>query len=345
MTSETARTAAAAGTPRPGSPIVHTEAGLRSRILYVLARTFAKQAYRAWPLGDRGIRALSLIDTAAGRIPTLATVEHSPGTLGTVPVERYSCAAVADNQWAAGASVLYLHGGGFTFCGTGTHRRVTSRMAEALSVPVYSVLYRQLPHGGVGSATHDACTAYRSLVESCPDPHKVILAGDSSGGFLAAKICELAAAEGLPMPAAYIGYSPQLDLDADERDRDSIRHDALMPISAYRRAKRHWARGPVAPRGARSMLRVDPTVFPPAFLSAASGEMFEADIRDFADMLAAAGGIVETHVWHRQVHAFPVLDALLPESREIMRLTVDFLSRSMTRPVTAPPSETQVTAN
>ncbi|MEU4414790.1 alpha/beta hydrolase [Nocardia salmonicida] len=307
---------------------MHTEASVRSRILYVLARIFAKQAYRIWPLGDRGISALALIDTAAGQIPTLAAVEHSRGKLGTVPVERYSSASVAENQ-LAGARVLYLHGGGFTFCGVGTHRRVTSRMAQALSVPVYSVLYRQLPHGGVGSATHDACAAYRALIETCPDPHKVILAGDSSGGFLAAKICELAAADGLPMPAAYIGYSPQLDLDADERDYDLIRHDALMPVSAYRRAKRQWVRGPVEPRGARSMLQVDPRVFPPTFLAVAGREMFEADVLEFADMLAAGGRTVETHVWHRQVHAFPVLDGLLPESREVMRLTVDFLCRSM----------------
>ncbi|WP_280461473.1 alpha/beta hydrolase [Nocardia carnea] len=323
MTSETTP---AAPPPRIPEPVLnlHDGAGLGTRVTYVPARLIAKQGYRIWPLNDPGIRALALLDTAVGRLPRLPGVEYSLTELGAVPAEEYRPAMTAQDG-LAGATVLYLHGGGFTFCGAGTHRRVASRMAHTLAVPVYSVLYRQLPHGGVGSAVHDACTAYRALLERCPDPGKVVLAGDSSGGFLAAKTCELAAADGLPAPAALIGYSPHVDLDADRRAHEIIGHDALMPVSAYRRAKRKWARGPVAPRGARSMLEVDPAVFPPAFLTAARREMFEADIRDFTGLLAGAGRIVETHIWRGQVHAFPVLDALLPERREAMRLTGDFL--------------------
>ncbi|MFI1459999.1 alpha/beta hydrolase [Nocardia carnea] len=323
MTSETTP---AAPPPQISEPAVnlHDQAGLGTRVTYVLARLIAKQGYRIWPLNDPGIRALALLDTAIGRLPRLPGVTCSITELGAVPVEEYRPAIPAQDG-LTGATVLYLHGGGFTFCGAGTHRRVASRMAQTLGIPVYSVLYRQLPHGGVGSAVHDAYTAYRALLDRCPNPGKVVLAGDSSGGFLAAKTCELAAADGLPAPAAMIGYSPHIDLDADRRDHEIIGHDALMPVSAYRRAKRKWARGPVAPRGARSMLEADPAVFPPAFLTAARREMFEADILDFTRLLAETGRTVETHIWRGQVHAFPVLDALLPESREAMRLTGVFL--------------------
>ena len=330
MTSDivTSDTAPAAPTDERSPVTMHDTVSVRARVLYVLARSIGKQFYRVWPLNDLGIRALALLDTAVGWLPRLPDVDCSVTTLGTVPVERSMPRADAADR-LAGASVLYLHGGGFTFCGAGTHRRIAGRMAQTLSVPVYSVIYRQLPRGGVGAAVHDACDAYRALLDCCPDPNKVVLAGDSSGGLLAGKICELAAADGLPAPAALIGYSPHVNLDADHRDHRLIRHDALMPVSAYRRVKRKWARGPVAPRGARSMLDVDPAAFPPTFLTAAHREMFEADILEFTRVLVRAGRTVETHVWRGQVHAFPVLDALLPENREVMRLTTQVLCRTV----------------
>lgn len=316
--------------PKPvAAPIItHTEVSLRAQVNYVLSRAIAKQFYLIWPLTDLGIRALRLLDLALGLVPRLREVEYAPAELGPVPAERYlPTTRTADRL--EGASVLYLHGGGFTFCGLGTHRRVTARMAQTLCTPVYSVQYRHLPDGGAGTAVHDACAAYRHLLQICPDPDRIIVAGDSSGAFLAAKICELAAADGLTPPAAYIGYSAHVDLDADHRGREIIGRDALMPVSAYRRVKKRWAAGPMPLRGARSLLAMDPQVFPPAFLTAASKEMFEADILDLTTRLAESGRTVETHIWRRQVHAFPVLDAILPESREAMRSTAEFLRRTM----------------
>lgn len=57
--------------------------------------------------------------------------------------------------------------------------------------------------------------------------------------------------------------------------------------------------------------------------------MFEPDILDLIEFLAHAGRTVETHLWHGQVHAFPVLDTLLPENRETMRLTAVFLRNAL----------------
>ena len=313
---------------------LHTDISVRAHVNYVLARTFAKQLYRIWPLTELGFRLLAMLDTAIGKMPRLRGIDHALTELGPVPVEQYLPTTVADDG-LAGATVLYLHGGGFTFCGVGTHQRVASRLALTLGVPVYSILYRQLPHGGVGSAVHDALAAYRSLLETCEDPSKIVVAGDSSGGFLAAKLCELAAADGLTPPVAYIGYSAHVNLDADDRDHSVIGRDALMPVSAYKRVKQRWLGGPIELRGERSVLAIDPQVFPPTFLTAAAKEMFEADIRDLSAMLVAGGRTVETHVWRRQVHAFPVLDGLLPESTEALRMTGAFLREQVFRRGTA----------
>ncbi|MFD4444544.1 alpha/beta hydrolase fold domain-containing protein [Nocardia sp. NPDC058519] len=268
--------------------LVHRSSSRMTRITCALPPVIAKSLYRMWPLTDRGTRALTMFDTTLSWFPSARDVERTSMTLGQIPVQRYLPVGHRDHR-LDGVSILYLHGGGFTFCGDGTHRRVTRRIAKSLSVPVYSVLCRQLPDYGVGTAIHDAYVAYRALLGACAEGDRVVLAGDSSGAFLAAKVCELAAADGLAMPAALVAYSPHIDLDVDLRDRHEICRDALMPVSAYRRAKRKWEKGPVAARGARSMLQVDPTAFPPTFITAAAKEMFEADIVAFARGLAAGG--------------------------------------------------------
>ena len=39
--------------------------------------------------------------------------------------------------------------------------------------------------------------------------------------------------------------------------------------------------------------------------------------------------VLQTHIWRHQVHAFPVLDAVLPESAHAIAITNDFLRASL----------------
>lgn len=296
-------------------------------VLYWLARIFLKQVYRIWPLGDRGIRALRIIETAFARLPYPTCVGHDRTDLGGVATHTCTPREPATDG-LAGAHILFLHGGAFLFCGPATHRRVCSGLAEVTGVPVHSVDYRQLPEVGVGTSVSDAYTAYRALSHKV-SPGKVIVAGDSAGGFLAVKICELAERDGLGRPAALVGYSPQLSLDADQRDPAALKHDAYQPLSAVRRAKEKWLRGSIELRGSRTPIDAPITAFPPTFFIVAERELLALDILAFTRRLHDAGTVVETHLWRRQVHAFPVLGRLLPESRDAITLTDRFLRATL----------------
>lgn len=57
----------------------------------------------------------------------------------------------------------------------------------------------------------------------------------------------------------------------------------------------------------------------------AERELLEHDILAFTRRLHEAGTPVETHRWRRGIHAFPVLAGLLPESRQAIALTGEFL--------------------
>lgn len=296
-------------------------------VLYWLARIFLKQVYRVWPLGDRGIRALRIIETAFTRLPHPTTVCHRDTLLGGVAAQTCTPHQPATDA-LAGAHILFLHGGAFIFCGPATHRRLCSGLAETTGVPVHSVNYRQLPEVGVGTSVSDAYAAYLALTHEVA-PGKVIVAGDSAGGFLAAKICELAERDGADRPAAFVGYSPQLSLDADQRDPAALKHDAYQPLSAVRRAKAKWLRGDIELRGSRTPIDAPITAFPPSFFTVAERELLESDILAFTQRLYEAGTPVETHRWRRQVHAFPVLGRLLPEGHEAITLTGQFLRAAL----------------
>lgn len=315
----------------PGGTTVHPVSSQRTALLYWGARSTLRHLYRAWPLSDRGIRSLGMLENGFGRLPLPAGVDVVPTMLGGVPAETVTPTAPTDRALTA-TVVLYLHGGGFLFCSPETHRHLCRTLAVGSGAPVYSVRYRQLPEAGVGTAVDDAYNSFCALRELVGDEVSIVVAGDSAGGFLAAKICELAAADGIVGPAALVGYSPLLDLDATFDDGPWTRKDAFMPAHTVRRAQQLWDRGPLPLRGARSFDRCAPEIFPPTFLTTVENEVIEPAMLDFAARLRSAGVPVEVHRWRRGLHAFPVLDTSTPESRKATALTIEFLHRVLGGP-------------
>lgn len=321
----TMRTSDAVTTHRTPSP--------QSRFLYWGSRATLRHIYRAWPLTESGIRGLAAVERGFTRLPHPRGVRVESRELGGVPVVTSIPDAVGEDARSEGAlsnvTVLYLHGGAFMFCGPGTHSRLCGSLAVNLGARVHSVRYRKLPEVDVGAVVEDAYAAYRALSEELPAGHRIVVAGDSAGGFLAAKLCELAALDGIRPPAALVGYSPLFDLDGEVRDGSWFTRDAYQPASTVQRAQKLWECAPDRLRGSRSMLDCDPAVFPPTLIILAAGELVETGALALTERLRSAGRTVETHRWHTVVHAFPVLSGLTPESRQAGELTVDFLRREL----------------
>lgn len=306
----------------------HRDASPQSRALYWAARATLRQVYRVWPLTDAGIRGLAAVERGFTRLPHPAGVNVDQTTLGGVPAVTIDPEAAGPDA-TADVAVLYLHGGAFVFCGPSTHRRLCSSLATGLGAPVHSVRYRKLPEVDIGAVVDDVYRAYRALSDQLSEDHRIVVAGDSAGGFLAAKLCELAARDGIRRPAALVGFSPLFDLDGELSDGSWFTRDAYQPASTVRRAQQLWASRPHQLPGCRSMLDCDPAVFPPTLITLAAGELVESAALALTERLHAAGRPVETHRWYTAVHAFPVLDALTPESRRAGEITVEFLRRAL----------------
>ncbi len=286
----------------------------------------AKPLLQTWPVSDRGLRVLHRTNAAVWkrlRLPVDALVLGGQRTVRNRPRPKAARPAVADD-----VVVLYLHGGAFISGSPESHLRVTQMLADRLGVEVYSLDYRQLPGYGVGTSVADAVAAYRELLDR-EDVGRVVVAGDSAGGFLCCKVIEAARDQGFPRPAAYIGFSPFLDLAIGaDRTRKSW-SDAYLPIRRLRRLEPMFYRGPVEFSGVKSALELPGEIFPPTVLVSAMAEMLEPDMFTLTRRLENAGVAVQLHRFRAQPHAFPVAADLLTESRRAVGICVKFVRAAL----------------
>lgn len=309
--------------------VIHEETSLRARVLGRTARLVFKPLLNLAPLNDRSLALMRSLDARAAKGPRSRYVEPVAFELGGVHVEsmthRYGPTSAM--------TVLYLHGGGFFSCGIETHRRICERLALYTGATVVSVEYTQLPDGPVAASVADAIAAYEGLLEIAEDPAKIVVAGDSAGGYLTMKVAELATRRGLQRPAALLGFSPLLSLDPDH-EKDQVQRvtrirDAYLPMRRVGLIRERWLPEGSQIEGEDSPLDATEHIDSPTFLVGVEDEMLRPEIEAMALLLSERGVPVETHLWRGQVHAFPVMVDAIPESREALRLAADFARRAV----------------
>ncbi len=311
-------------------PIVHhRNPSLVSFPIWIGARAVLKPTLALWPLSKVGMKPLHLIDKLAGLAPKPESVVMESMSLAGRPVDLFL--PKGPTRRDSDTAVLYLHGGAFVVAGRGTHRSITTRLCLATELPVFSLDYRQLPVGGVGTSTHDAFSAYRELIEQ-RGYRNVVVAGDSAGGFLCGKILELAAENELPKPVAFLGISPLLDLDLGTNPDRSSDADAYLPQGKMAVLAPMFDWGPIPLAGTRRINTLDSKLFPPTILITASDEMIEPDAIELIEKLDADGVRAVAHSYSWQVHAFPVL---VPHAHPEITHAVDALATFATEAIMA----------
>jgi acetyl esterase/lipase len=219
--------------------------------------------------------------------------------------------------------IVYLHGGAFVVGGRFLHRALVSKIAERTRATVIAVEYRQLPQHPVHESVEDALDAYRHVLATGVPADKVLVMGDSAGGYLTFELALAAQKAGLPMPAGLVAMSPLIDFDGSVKvAAPSAETCALFPPNCFdgltkvvhRAALRAGDRVELPEAPSRAEL----AGLPPTLIQASRAEMVYPDAQSMAAALTAAGVEVELQVWDHQVHVFQAAAGFLPEADQAL---------------------------
>lgn len=214
--------------------------------------------------------------------------------------------------------VYYLHGGGYFFGSPKTHRQIIIALAKTFGGPACAPDYRLAPEHPFPAAVDDAVNGYRWLRAKHPAA-KVVIAGDSAGGGLALATMLRARDAGLPLPAAFIGYSAWTDLAVTGASIEAnARRCAMFTPDGIRAAAKLYT-GDTDPKHPHiSPLYADLHGLPPMQLFVSRSETLHDDTVRFAARARAAGVEVELIERDGLMHVWPIFVRLLPEGREAL---------------------------
>jgi acetyl esterase len=119
--------------------------------------------------------------------------------------------------------VVYFHGGGWVLCDLDTHDGVCRLLAAGAGAIVVAVDYRRAPEHRYPAAADDAyaavCWVHRYASGLGGDPSRLVVAGDSAGGNLAAVTCLRARDLGGPALMGQLLIYPVTDCLAERPDQ------------------------------------------------------------------------------------------------------------------------------
>lgn len=212
-------------------------------------------------------------------------------------------------------TLIYFHGGGYLAGSAATHRRWVSNLAWEIRADAYVPNYRLAPQHRFPAAVDDGVSFYNALLTEGIDPRRILVAGDSAGGGLAAALLLRLRDEDSPLPAGAILFSPYTDLEHLGDSIERNRHTDYLPFgerivnTAY--LGDHDPRDPYA-----SPMYGDFSGLPPLLVFAGGREMI---LDDSTRLVAAAerdGCTARLHVAPDMYHVWP---ALLPNHPETLR--------------------------
>ncbi len=230
--------------------------------------------------------------------------------------------------------LVYLHGGGFTVGSIATHDNVCRLLANRTGAVVLSVGYHLAPEFPYPHGLGDGMLALKWAVEHAAELRgnaaKLVVAGDSAGGNLAAALALKARDTGGPKLAYQILIYPVLNLDTFDSDSIKALGDGHYFVSVdsltamrndYLPANQDRKDPYVSP-----LLAPNLTGLPPALILTAEFDPLRSEGEAYAERLNLQGVSARAHRFPAVGHGFFSMTAIfgqadqaLDETRAVLR--------------------------
>ncbi|KWH30542.1 alpha/beta hydrolase fold domain-containing protein [Burkholderia stagnalis] len=304
---------------RAGSVAVAAPKGALEALNAGLLRGFLRVGFRSLIGPPFGIGVQRrVVGLLAPLMPGVGGMIRYRTQAGGVPAE-----VVAPKRGDSGGAILYLHGGAFCVGGPGTHRSVTTRLADESGLAVWTPDYRLAPEHPHPAALDDALAAYAALRAQGHAPSRIVVAGDSAGGALALALAIALRERGEPAPAGLLLISPVTDAALGGETLATRRGDDPMIRRGWLEQGLRWYHGAGAAT-ARGPLDTDLRGLPPMLIQAGDQEVLLSDSMRLANHALACGVPCRLEVHQARWHVFHLQSFYLRSAREALRTLAGF---------------------
>jgi epsilon-lactone hydrolase len=251
------------------------------------------------------------LDSVVISSPALSEVSITP-----VVQEKFSGSWFAGKNTEPRVTVLYLHGGGYSFYPQ-AYANFIAMITLVAKSRTFALDYRLTPENRFPAQLEDALFAYRWLLENGADPDSLILAGDSAGANLALALLLGGRESKLPLPALAAALSPPTDFGIDlvgDWKFDWIEKRMLEQWADW------FCDGAERWHPLVSPVRADLSGLPPIYIQAGRAEILYDSIHAFADCAKKQGADVVLETWEDMNHVFQMFGLDSPQSAEALRM-------------------------
>ena len=286
-----------------------------------------------WEMSVEDARAMSAVMGALDEPPEVAMIEDRviPGSAGEIPLRIYAPDAPAPRP-----VIAFFHGGGFVICSVETHDGLARRLANAAGAVVVSVDYRLAPEARCPAAAQDCYAAtqwiHEHAAELGADQDRLVVAGDSAGGNLAAVVALMAREQGAPPIRQQVLVYPVIDAACDAPSYTENAEGYFLEATGMRWFWDHYLGpdGDGAHHHASPIRAGDLSGLPPAVVITAEFDPLRDEGEAYAKALQAAGVPVTVRRYDGMIHGFVSMPMLFPEAGDALTLIVDALQGLMT---------------
>lgn len=132
--------------------------------------------------------------------------------LDTIDLEKERYYRIYPQKNNSDKIIIYFHGGAFIFNIFPFHFNMLYDILSEGNIEALVPLYPLLPDADANEIKSSIINTYKLVLEAGIDSKKIILMGDSSGGYLSLLLMHLIKKEKLPEPNQIVLISPLLDL-------------------------------------------------------------------------------------------------------------------------------------